>query len=139
MLNSAYDKNPPKDVCQRDNKLMYNTCEIAGVKLPKDKVCDHFRSAGMNRAKMYGVTINNVSRMSKHDTNDKLNSSYMTQAPENIMHGNAGHFVCPDYEPCFLPMSLKPVPEWLKCSFFTRHQKTESNARPMMDIKLHFL
>ena len=81
MFNSACDKNPPKDVHQRDNKLIHNMCEIAGVQLPKDKVCNYPRSAGMNRAETHGVTVNSTSRMSKHDTNNKLNSSYMTQAP----------------------------------------------------------
>ena len=107
-----------RKTCQRDNKLTHNTCEIAGVQLPKNKVCDCPRSAGVNRAEMHGVTINNISRMSKHDTNDKLNSSYMTQAPENTMHGNSGHFVHPDFEPYFLPMSLMPVPEWMKNKAF---------------------
>ena len=38
----------------------------------------------------------------------------MTQAPENTMHGNSGHFVRPEFEPYFLPASLMPVPDWLK-------------------------
>ena len=73
MFNSAHDKNPPKDTYQRENKIINNTCEIAGVQLPKDKVCNYPRSADMNRAEMHGFTINHISRMSKHDTNDKLN------------------------------------------------------------------
>ena len=129
MFNIACDKNPPKDAHQRDNKLMHNMCEIAGVQLPKDKVCNYPRSAGMNRAEMHGATINNISRMSKHDINDKLNSSYMTQAPENTMHANSGHFVYPDFEPYFLPMSLVPVPDWLKNKAFHKIPKYREQCK----------
>ena len=44
----------------------------------------------------------------------------MTQAPENIMHGNCGHFVCQEFEPYFLPMSLMPVQDWLKNKAFRK-------------------
>ena len=75
VFNSAHGKNPPKHMCQRDNKLTCNMCEIAGVQLSKDKVYNYPHLAGMNRSEMNGVTVNSTSRISKHDTNNELNSS----------------------------------------------------------------
>ena len=82
MFNSAYDKNPPVNTCQRDNKIMHEIFKEANIPLPKDKVCNYPRSAGMNSAEMKGVSINNISRGSKHDIGDKLNTCCMTQVPE---------------------------------------------------------
>ena len=67
--------------------------------LPDDKKCNFLRSAGMNCAEMHGVNISQISHQSKHDINDKLNSSYMTQALQIIMRGNSEHFVDPDLQP----------------------------------------
>ena len=57
---------------------MHDVFGKANVPVPKDKVCNYPRSVGMNRAEMHGVSINNISRLSKHDMNDKLNSIHMT-------------------------------------------------------------
>ena len=118
----AFDKNPPKDLCQRDNKIIKDICKIAGITLPKDKVTNYGRSAGMNRAESHGVSINQISRMSKHDINDKLNSSYMTQAPEKTMLGNSGHFVNPD-ESYYVVRTFLHMPECLKGKAFTKTDK----------------
>ena len=113
MFDMAYDKNPPTNTYQRDNNIMHEVFEKANVPLPRDKACNYPRSVGMNRAEMHGVSINNISRLSKHDINDKLNSSYMTQVPDKTMHANSGHFVSPDFEPYYVPYTHIPIPEVL--------------------------
>ena len=48
---------------------------------------------------MHSVNINNISRHSKHDLNDKLSTACLTESTDKIMHTNSGHFVEPDFEP----------------------------------------
>ena len=110
MFNSAHDKKPPTKTCPRDNKIMHEMFKEANIPLPKDKACNYPRSAGMNGAEMKGVSINNISRGSKHDIGDKLNTCYMTQVPEKTMHGVSGFFVEPDFEPWYVPIAFVPIP-----------------------------
>ena len=88
---------------------MHVVFEKANVPLPREKACNYPRSVGMNRAEMHGVSVNNISRLSKHYTNDKLNSSCMTQVPDKTMHANSGHFVYPDFEPYCATHTHMPI------------------------------
>lgn len=108
---------------------MHDARQKAGAQLPKDKACNYPRAAGMNRAEMRGVTINNISRTSKHDINDKLNSSCMSQAPENTMHGDSGHFVHPEHEPHCLPILFMHVPQWIRNKGFCKLDKCREQCK----------
>ena len=48
---------------------------------------------------MHGANINNISRHSKHDLNDKLSTVYLTESTNKIMYANSEHFIELDFEP----------------------------------------
>ena len=58
--------------------------------------------------------------MPKHDINDKLNTSFMSQCPDKTMHDNSGHFVKPNFEPHYVVRTFVVIPIWLKGKAFTK-------------------
>ena len=79
-------RTPLKHTHQRDNDVMHDVFKKVNVPLPSDKVCDFPRSVGVNRAEMHGGNVNNISRLSNYNIADKLNSSCITQVPEQMVH-----------------------------------------------------
>ena len=84
------------------------------IDLPDDKKLNFFCAVGINRAEMNGANINNISRYSKYDLNDKLSTAYLTKSTDKIMHANSGHFVEPDFEPSYVPTASIKIPKNLR-------------------------
>ena len=63
---------------------------------------------------MHSANINNISRYSKYDLNDKLSTICLTKSTNKIMHANSRHFAEQDFEPWYVLTTFITIPENLR-------------------------